>query len=92
MRLFSLVFSFLLSSLLFSPLLSSLLFSSSLQVQRPTHSLQSPQGALPPSLYNTMMISQPAQANVVQIATSLAQSSSPSGAAMATFSQDRQIR
>uniref|UniRef100_A0A8C2L0Q7 Circadian locomoter output cycles protein kaput n=1 Tax=Cyprinus carpio TaxID=7962 RepID=A0A8C2L0Q7_CYPCA len=51
-----------------------------------------PQGALPASLYNTMMISQPAQANVVQISTSLAQNSSPSGAAVATFSQDRQIR
>uniref|UniRef100_A0A8C1X9V7 Circadian locomoter output cycles protein kaput n=1 Tax=Cyprinus carpio TaxID=7962 RepID=A0A8C1X9V7_CYPCA len=53
---------------------------------------QSPQGALPASLYNTMMISQPAQANVVQISTSLAQNSSPSGAAVATFAQDRQIR
>uniref|UniRef100_A0A8C1XCB7 Circadian locomoter output cycles protein kaput n=1 Tax=Cyprinus carpio TaxID=7962 RepID=A0A8C1XCB7_CYPCA len=50
------------------------------------------QGALPASLYNTMMISQPAQANVVQISTSLAQNSSPSGAAVATFAQDRQIR
>uniref|UniRef100_A0A672MCM5 Circadian locomoter output cycles protein kaput n=1 Tax=Sinocyclocheilus grahami TaxID=75366 RepID=A0A672MCM5_SINGR len=53
---------------------------------------QSPQGALPASLYNTMMISQPAQANVVQISTSLAQNSSPSGAAVANFAQDRQIR
>uniref|UniRef100_A0A8C2DH77 Circadian locomoter output cycles protein kaput n=1 Tax=Cyprinus carpio TaxID=7962 RepID=A0A8C2DH77_CYPCA len=57
-----------------------------------SHTLQSPQGALPASLYNTMMISQPAQANVVQISTSLAQNSSPSGAAVATFAQDRQIR
>nr|VAX54232.1 clock circadian regulator a [Squalius pyrenaicus]VAX54236.1 clock circadian regulator a [Squalius aradensis] len=62
------------------------------QSQRSSHTLQSPQGALPASLYNTMMISQPTQANVVQIATSLAQNSSPSGAAVATFSQDRQIR
>ncbi|XP_051510573.1 circadian locomoter output cycles protein kaput-like isoform X2 [Myxocyprinus asiaticus] len=62
------------------------------QSQRSSHMLQSPQGALPASLYNTMMISQPTQANVVQIATSLAQNSSPSGAAVATFSQDRQIR
>lgn len=62
------------------------------QSQRSSHTLQSSQAALPASLYNTMMISQPAQANVVQIATSLAQNSSPSGAAVATFSQDRQIR
>lgn len=62
------------------------------QSQRSSHTLQSPQGGLPASLYNTMMISQPAQANVVQISTSLAQNSSPSGAAVATFSQDRQIR
>uniref|UniRef100_A0A8C1XCD1 Circadian locomoter output cycles protein kaput n=1 Tax=Cyprinus carpio TaxID=7962 RepID=A0A8C1XCD1_CYPCA len=62
------------------------------QSQRSSHTLQSPQGALPASLYNTMMISQPAQANVVQISTSLAQNSSPSGAAVATFAQDRQIR
>uniref|UniRef100_A0A9J8CEB8 Clock circadian regulator a n=1 Tax=Cyprinus carpio carpio TaxID=630221 RepID=A0A9J8CEB8_CYPCA len=62
------------------------------QSQRTSHTLQPPQGALPASLYNTMMISQPAQANVVQISTSLAQNSSPSGAAVATFSQDRQIR
>ncbi|KAF4070935.1 hypothetical protein AMELA_G00279080 [Ameiurus melas] len=61
------------------------------QSQRSSHTLQSPQGALPASLYNTMMISQPGQANVVQISTSLAQSS-PSGTAVATFSQDRQIR
>uniref|UniRef100_A0AAY4DCG2 Circadian locomoter output cycles protein kaput-like n=1 Tax=Denticeps clupeoides TaxID=299321 RepID=A0AAY4DCG2_9TELE len=61
------------------------------QSQRSSHPLQSPQNALPASLYNTMMISQPAQANVVQISTSLAQNSS-SGAAVATFSQDRQIR
>uniref|UniRef100_A0A8C1XSP9 Circadian locomoter output cycles protein kaput n=1 Tax=Cyprinus carpio TaxID=7962 RepID=A0A8C1XSP9_CYPCA len=62
------------------------------QSQRTSHTLQPPQGALPASLYNTMMISQPAQANVVQISTSLAQNSSSSGAAVATFSQDRQIR
>ncbi|XP_043092743.1 circadian locomoter output cycles protein kaput isoform X1 [Puntigrus tetrazona] len=62
------------------------------QSQRSSHTLQSPQGALPASLYNTMMISQPTQANVVQISTSLAQNSSPSGAAVATFAQDRQIR
>ncbi|KAJ8397529.1 hypothetical protein AAFF_G00438050 [Aldrovandia affinis] len=47
--------------------------------------------SLPASLYNTMMISPPGGASVVQIATSLAQSSSQSGA-VATFTQDRQIR
>lgn len=62
-----------------------------LQPQRSSHTLQSPQGSLPASLYNTMMISQPGQANVVQISTSLAQNSS-SGTAVATFSQDRQLR
>lgn len=61
------------------------------QSQRSSHTLQSPQGPLPASLYNTMMISQPGQANVVQISTSLSQNSS-SGTAVATFSQDRQIR
>uniref|UniRef100_A0AAR2IM46 Circadian locomoter output cycles protein kaput n=1 Tax=Pygocentrus nattereri TaxID=42514 RepID=A0AAR2IM46_PYGNA len=61
------------------------------QQTQSSHRLQSPSGALPASLYNTMMISQPGQANVVQISTSLAQNS-PSGAAVATFSQDRQIR
>uniref|UniRef100_A0A8C7PCQ7 Circadian locomoter output cycles protein kaput n=1 Tax=Oncorhynchus mykiss TaxID=8022 RepID=A0A8C7PCQ7_ONCMY len=50
--------------------------------------------ALPASLYNTMMISQPNQANVVQIANSLAQNSSNNTATVATFAQDRsgQIR
>ncbi|KAI5090431.1 circadian locomoter output cycles protein kaput isoform X2, partial [Silurus meridionalis] len=61
------------------------------QSQRSSHTLQSPQGVLPASFYNTMMISQPGQANVMQISTSLAQNSS-SGTAVATFSQDRQIR
>uniref|UniRef100_A0A8C7MAZ3 Circadian locomoter output cycles protein kaput n=1 Tax=Oncorhynchus kisutch TaxID=8019 RepID=A0A8C7MAZ3_ONCKI len=52
------------------------------------------QSALPASLYNTMMISQPNQANVVQIANSLAQNSSNNTATVATFAQDRsgQIR
>ncbi|KAJ8336356.1 hypothetical protein SKAU_G00375760 [Synaphobranchus kaupii] len=47
--------------------------------------------SLPASLYNTMMISPPGSASVVQIATSLAQSNTQSGA-VATFTQDRQIR
>ncbi|KAM9435320.1 circadian locomoter output cycles protein kaput [Clarias gariepinus] len=61
------------------------------QPQRSSHTLQSPQGAMPAPLYNTMMISQPGQANVVQISTSIPQNS-PSGTAVATFTQDRQIR
>uniref|UniRef100_A0A673XPP1 Circadian locomoter output cycles protein kaput n=1 Tax=Salmo trutta TaxID=8032 RepID=A0A673XPP1_SALTR len=70
---------------------SSVLSQSSV---RSTHSLPPQQSALPASLYNTMMISQPNQANVVQIATSLAQNSSNNTAAMANFAQDRsgQIR
>lgn len=62
--------------------------------QRSSHTLQTQQGTLPASLYNTMMISQPGPANVVQIATSLGQNSVPNAAAVATFAQDRsgQIR
>ncbi|XP_036410033.1 circadian locomoter output cycles protein kaput isoform X1 [Megalops cyprinoides] len=64
-----------------------------LREQSSTHTQQSqrPSSALPASLYNTMMISPPGSASVVQIATSLAQSNSQSGA-VATFTQDRQIR
>uniref|UniRef100_A0A4W5NV55 Circadian locomoter output cycles protein kaput n=1 Tax=Hucho hucho TaxID=62062 RepID=A0A4W5NV55_9TELE len=70
---------------------SSVLSQSSV---RSTHSLPPQQCALPASLYNTMMISQPNQANVVQIANSLAQNSSNNTATVATFAQDRsgQIR
>uniref|UniRef100_A0A673VX66 Circadian locomoter output cycles protein kaput n=1 Tax=Salmo trutta TaxID=8032 RepID=A0A673VX66_SALTR len=70
---------------------SSVLSQSSV---RSTHSLPPQQSALPASLYNTMMISQPNQANVVQIANSLAQNSSNNAATVATFAQDRsgQIR
>ena len=62
--------------------------------QRSSLPLQAQQGVLPASLYNTMMISQPGQPGVVQIATSLAQNSGPNAAAVATFAQDRsgQIR
>ncbi|XP_023679450.1 circadian locomoter output cycles protein kaput isoform X1 [Paramormyrops kingsleyae] len=55
------------------------------QAQRSGHAQQSA------SLYNTMMISQPGPASVVQLATSLAQNSTSSGA-VATFAPDRQIR
>ncbi|KAK1175951.1 circadian locomoter output cycles protein kaput-like isoform X1 [Acipenser oxyrinchus oxyrinchus] len=50
-----------------------------------------PQNTFPPSLYNTMMISQPGSANMVQIASSLPQNTNQSGA-VATFTQDRPIR
>ncbi|KAJ8277100.1 hypothetical protein GJAV_G00071480 [Gymnothorax javanicus] len=60
-----------------------------LREQSSSHT-QSPR-PLPASLYNTMMISPPGSASVVQIATSLAQTGTQSGA-VATFTQDRQIR
>uniref|UniRef100_A0A8C9VDT3 Circadian locomoter output cycles protein kaput n=1 Tax=Scleropages formosus TaxID=113540 RepID=A0A8C9VDT3_SCLFO len=63
--------------------------SCSFQAPRSSHTQQQPA-----SLYNAMMISQAAQpgpASVVQLATSLAQSSNPSGT-VATFASDRQIR
>uniref|UniRef100_A0A669BU87 Circadian locomoter output cycles protein kaput n=1 Tax=Oreochromis niloticus TaxID=8128 RepID=A0A669BU87_ORENI len=62
--------------------------------QRSSHTLQPQQNPLPASLYNTMMIPQQSPANVVQIATSLAQNTGPNTPAVATFAQDRsaQIR
>uniref|UniRef100_I3J494 Circadian locomoter output cycles protein kaput n=1 Tax=Oreochromis niloticus TaxID=8128 RepID=I3J494_ORENI len=64
------------------------------QPQRSSHTLQPQQNPLPASLYNTMMIPQQSPANVVQIATSLAQNTGPNTPAVATFAQDRsaQIR
>ncbi|XP_067368321.1 circadian locomoter output cycles protein kaput isoform X3 [Channa argus] len=64
------------------------------QSQRLSLTLQPQQNPLPASLYNTMMIPQQSPANVVQIATSLAQNSGPNAPAVATFAQDRaaQIR
>ncbi|XP_011612852.1 circadian locomoter output cycles protein kaput isoform X2 [Takifugu rubripes] len=63
------------------------------QSQRSSLTLQ-PQQNLPASLYNTMMIPQQSAANVVQIATSLAQNPGPNTPAVATFAQDHaaQIR
>lgn len=63
------------------------------QSQRSSLTLQ-PQQNLPTSLYNTMMIPQQSAANVVQIATSLAQNPGPNTPAVATFAQDHtaQIR
>uniref|UniRef100_A0A3P9DB68 Circadian locomoter output cycles protein kaput n=1 Tax=Maylandia zebra TaxID=106582 RepID=A0A3P9DB68_9CICH len=50
------------------------------------------QGSVSAPLYNTMMISQPGQPNVLQISTSLPQNNTQQGTAVATFTQDRQIR
>uniref|UniRef100_A0A8D0D1S3 Circadian locomoter output cycles protein kaput n=1 Tax=Sander lucioperca TaxID=283035 RepID=A0A8D0D1S3_SANLU len=50
------------------------------------------QGSVSAPLYNTMMISQPGQPNVLQISTSLPQTNTQQGTAVATFTQDRQIR
>lgn len=49
------------------------------------------QSALPAPLYNTMVISQPAAGGMVQIPSSVPQSSAQS-ATVTTFTQDRQIR
>ncbi|KAL8207397.1 UNVERIFIED_CONTAM: hypothetical protein K2H54_055973 [Gekko kuhli] len=49
------------------------------------------QNTLPAPLYNTMVISQPATGNVVQIPSTLPQSNNQN-AAITTFTQDRQIR
>ncbi|XP_053285951.1 circadian locomoter output cycles protein kaput isoform X3 [Pleuronectes platessa] len=64
------------------------------QSQRSSLTLQPQQNPLPMSLYNTMMIPQHSPANVVQIATSLAQNTGPNTPTVATFAQDRaaQIR
>uniref|UniRef100_A0A096M7I8 Circadian locomoter output cycles protein kaput n=1 Tax=Poecilia formosa TaxID=48698 RepID=A0A096M7I8_POEFO len=50
------------------------------------------QGSVSAPLYNTMMISQPGPPNVLQISTSLPQNNTQQGTAVATFTQDRQIR
>uniref|UniRef100_A0A672G3G2 Circadian locomoter output cycles protein kaput n=1 Tax=Salarias fasciatus TaxID=181472 RepID=A0A672G3G2_SALFA len=58
-------------------------------LQQQTNTLT--QGSVSGPLYN-MMISQPGQPNVLQISTSLPQNNTPQGTAVATFTQDRQIR
>lgn len=50
------------------------------------------QASVSAPLYNTMMISQPGQPNVLQISTTLPQSNAQPGTAVAAFTQDRQIR
>lgn len=60
--------------------------------QQPPQAQSQAQGSVPAPLYNTMMISQPGQPNVLQISTSLPQNNTQQGTAVATFTQDRQIR
>lgn len=50
------------------------------------------QASVAAPLYNTMMISQPGQPNVLQISTTLPQNNAQPGTAVAAFTQDRQIR
>lgn len=61
------------------------------QPQQPPQAQSQAQGSVSAPLYNTMMISQPGQPNVLQISTSLPQNNTQ-GTAVATFTQDRQIR
>uniref|UniRef100_A0A672G0Z9 Circadian locomoter output cycles protein kaput n=1 Tax=Salarias fasciatus TaxID=181472 RepID=A0A672G0Z9_SALFA len=62
-----------------------------IQQQQPAQAQPQAQGSVSGPLYN-MMISQPGQPNVLQISTSLPQNNTPQGTAVATFTQDRQIR
>ncbi|KAM7394170.1 hypothetical protein PAMP_020987 [Pampus punctatissimus] len=62
------------------------------QPQQPPQAQAQPQGSVSAPLYNTMMISQPGQPNVLQISTSLPQTNTQQGTTVATFTQDRQIR
>lgn len=62
------------------------------QSQQPPQAQPQSQGSVSAPLYNTMMISQPGQPNVLQISTSLPQNNTQQGTAVATFTQDRQIR
>uniref|UniRef100_A0A4W6G801 Circadian locomoter output cycles protein kaput n=1 Tax=Lates calcarifer TaxID=8187 RepID=A0A4W6G801_LATCA len=62
------------------------------QPQQPAQAQPQTQGSVSAPLYNTMMISQPGQPNVLQISTSLPQNNTPQGTTVATFTQDRQIR
>uniref|UniRef100_A0A8C6PDN3 Circadian locomoter output cycles protein kaput n=1 Tax=Nothobranchius furzeri TaxID=105023 RepID=A0A8C6PDN3_NOTFU len=61
-------------------------------LQQQTNTLTQPPGSVSAPMYNTMMISQPGQPNVLQISTSLPQNNPQQGTTVATFTQDRQIR
>uniref|UniRef100_A0A8C6PCZ2 Circadian locomoter output cycles protein kaput n=1 Tax=Nothobranchius furzeri TaxID=105023 RepID=A0A8C6PCZ2_NOTFU len=65
------------------------------QTRQPQQQVQAqpqPPGSVSAPMYNTMMISQPGQPNVLQISTSLPQNNPQQGTTVATFTQDRQIR
>ncbi|XP_055013830.1 circadian locomoter output cycles protein kaput-like isoform X2 [Boleophthalmus pectinirostris] len=62
------------------------------QPQQPPQAQTQAQGSVSAPLYNTMMISQTGQPNVLQISTSLPQNNTQQGTTVATFTQDRQIR
>uniref|UniRef100_A0A667X767 Circadian locomoter output cycles protein kaput n=1 Tax=Myripristis murdjan TaxID=586833 RepID=A0A667X767_9TELE len=62
------------------------------QPQQPPQAQPQSQGSVSAPLYNTMMISQSGQPNLLQISTSLPQSNTQQGTTVATFTQDRQIR
>ncbi|KAF0037482.1 hypothetical protein F2P81_010356 [Scophthalmus maximus] len=62
------------------------------QPQQSVQAQPQTQGSVSAPMYNTMMISQPGQPNVLQISTSLPQNNTPQGTTVATFTQDRQIR
>ncbi|XP_013862639.1 synapsin-1 [Austrofundulus limnaeus] len=62
------------------------------QPQQPAQAQSQAPGSVSAPLYNTMMISQPGQPNVLQISTSLPQNNTQQGTTVATFTQDRQIR
>uniref|UniRef100_A0A674NQ18 Clock circadian regulator b n=1 Tax=Takifugu rubripes TaxID=31033 RepID=A0A674NQ18_TAKRU len=62
------------------------------QTQPPQQAQPQTQAPVSAPLYNTMMISQPGQPNVLQISTTLPQNNAQQGTAVATFTQDRQIR
>uniref|UniRef100_A0A672Z990 Circadian locomoter output cycles protein kaput n=1 Tax=Sphaeramia orbicularis TaxID=375764 RepID=A0A672Z990_9TELE len=62
------------------------------QSQQAPQAQSQTQGSVSAPLYNTMMISQPGQPNVLQISTTLPQNNTQQGTTVATFTQDRQIR
>jgi len=60
--------------------------------QQPPQTQPQTQGSVSAPLYNTMMISQPGQPNMLQISAGLPPTNPQPGTAVATFTQDRQIR
>ncbi|XP_056265080.1 clock circadian regulator b isoform X3 [Pseudoliparis swirei] len=60
--------------------------------QQPPQTQPQTQGSVSAPLYNTMMISQPGQPNMLQISAGLPPTNPQPGTTVATFTQDRQIR